>query len=158
MAIKQRIRWAALHGVVRAASKRLARRGDPQGRLISDLELRKNPFPFTDELRAKGPIVKCALINITVDYKIGNDLLRRDDFRVLAMGSSMPKPLQWVIRRTDPGMLHPIEPPSMLAVEPPDHTRYRKLVSSVFTTRAGTSNASVRLGSRSSVSTKYLPR
>lgn len=48
----------------------------------------------------------------------------------------MPRPLQWVIRRTDPGLLHPIEPPSMLAVEAPDHTRYRKLVSSVFTTRA----------------------
>ena len=27
-------------------------------------------------------------------------------------------------------------PPSLLVVEPPDHTRYRKTVSSVFTTRA----------------------
>ena len=32
--------------------------------------------------------------------------------------------------------LHPLLPPSLLSVEPPEHTRYRKMVSSVFTTRA----------------------
>ncbi len=134
--MKQRIRWLAMHGVVRASSRLFARRGDPQGRLIADPSVRANPIPFIDELRAVGPIVKCRLMYITVDHKIANDLLRSDDFQVIAMGTSLPKPLQWVIRRTDPGLLHPIEPPSMLAVEPPDHTRYRKLVSSVFTTRA----------------------
>jgi cytochrome P450 len=134
--MKQRIRWLAMHGVVRASSRLFARRGDPQGRLIADPSVRANPIPFIDELRAMGPIVKCRLMDITVDHKIANDLLRSDDFQVIAMGTSLPKPLQWVIRRTDPGLLHPIEPPSMLAVEPPDHTRYRKLVSSVFTTRA----------------------
>jgi cytochrome P450 len=134
--MKQRIRWLAMHGVVRASSRLFARRGDPQGRLIADPSVRANPIPFIDELRATGPIVKCRLMYITVDHKTANDLLRSDDFQVIAMGTSLPKPLQWVIRRTDPGLLHPIEPPSMLAVEPPDHTRYRKLVSSVFTTRA----------------------
>jgi cytochrome P450 len=136
MAVKQRIRWLAMHGVARGVSRVLARRGDPQGRLISDLQVRRNPVPFTDELRAMGPIVRCRLMYITVDHKIANDLLRSDDFHVFALGSGLPKPLQWVISRTDPGLLHPIEPPSMLSVEPPDHTRYRKLVSSVFTTRA----------------------
>ena len=29
-----------------------------------------------------------------------------------------------------------MRPPSLLAVEPPDHTRYRKTVSAVFTSRA----------------------
>ena len=81
-------------------------------------------------------VVKCRLVYITVDHKIANDLLRSDDFHVLSMGSSLPKPLQWVLRHTETGLLHPLEPPSMLSVEPPDHTRYRKLVSSVFTTRA----------------------
>ena len=52
------------------------------------------------------------------------------------MGANLPKPLQWVANRTKPDLLHPHRPPSMLSVEPPDHTRYRKLVSSVFTTRA----------------------
>jgi cytochrome P450 len=134
--MKQRIRWLAMHGVVRASAKLLARRGDPQGRLIADPTVRPNPVPFIDELRAQGPIVKCQAVYITVDHKIANDVLRSDDFHVLSMGSSLPKPLQWVLRHTETGLLHPLEPPSMLSVEPPDHTRYRKLVSSVFTPRA----------------------
>ena len=136
MAVKQRIRWLAMHGTARGVSRVLARRGDPQGRLITDPQIRSNPVPFIEELRAMGPIVKCRLMYVTVDHKIANDLLRSDDFHVLGFGSGLPKPLQWVVRRTDPGLLHPVEPPSMLSVEPPDHTRYRKLVSSVFTTRA----------------------
>jgi cytochrome P450 len=134
--MKQRIRWLAIHGVTRALSKLVARRGDPQGRLIADPTVRANPAAFTDELRAQGPIVKCRFVYITVDHKIANDLLRSDDFRVMAMGSNLPKPLQRVADRTKTGLLHPLEPPSMLSVEPPEHTRYRKLVSSVFTTRA----------------------
>jgi cytochrome P450 len=131
--MRQRIRWLAVHGVMRAVSKRLARRGDPQGRLIADPTVRANPVAFTEELRARGPVVKCRILYITVDNKIANDLLRSDDFRVVAMGSNLPKPLQWVANHTKTGLLHPLEPPSMLSVEPRDHTRYRKLVSSVFT-------------------------
>jgi cytochrome P450 len=134
--MKQRIRWLAMHGVVRAFAKQIARRGDPQGRLIADPSVRADPVAFTEELRAQGPIVKCRAVYITVDHKICNDLLRSEDFHVLSMGSTLPKPLQWVVRHTETGLLHPLEPPSMLSVEPPDHTRYRKLVSSVFTTRA----------------------
>lgn len=73
---------------------------------------------------------------MTVDHKVVNDLLRSDDFRVFGMGSNLPKSIQWVADRTKSDLLHPIQPPSMLSVEPPQHTRYRKLVSSVFTTRA----------------------
>jgi cytochrome P450 len=134
--MKQQIRWLAMHGVVRAFAKQIARRGDPQGRLIADPSVRADPVAFTEELRAQGPIVKCRAVYITVDHKICNDLLRSEDFHVLSMGSNLPKPLQWVVRHTETGLLHPLEPPSMLSVEPPDHTRYRKLVSSVFTTRA----------------------
>jgi cytochrome P450 len=134
--MKQRIRWLAMHGVVRAFAKQIARRGDPQGRLIADPSVRADPVAFTEELRAQGPIVKCRAVYITVDHKICNDLLRSEDFHVLSMGSTLPKPLQWVVRHTETGLLHPLEPPSKLSVEPPDHTRYRKTVSSVFTTRA----------------------
>src|SRR5690349_19476401 len=134
--MKQRIRWLAMHGVARAVTRRLARSGDPHGRLVADPMVRKDPVAFIDEIRARGPIVKCRLVHITVDHKICNDLLRSDDFHVLSMGSGLPKPIQWVLKHTETGLLHPLEPPSMLSVEPPDHTRYRKLVSSVFTTRA----------------------
>jgi len=73
---------------------------------------------------------------MTFDHAVAHDLLRSDDFRVTELGGNLPKPLQWVAEKTDPGTLHPLRPPSLLSVEPPDHTRYRKLVSSVFTPRA----------------------
>jgi cytochrome P450 len=134
--IRQRLNWLAVHGVVRAISKVFARQGDPQGRLLVDPTVRANPVAFTEELRARGPIVKCRAIYMTVDHKVANDLLRSEDFHVFGLGTNLPRPLQWVADRTKPDLLHPIQPPSMLSVEPPQHTRYRKLVSSVFTPRA----------------------
>ena len=134
--MKQRIQWLAVHGVIRGISKVFARQGDPQGRLVADPAVRADPVAFIEELRAIGPIVRCRALYMTVDHKIVNELLRSDDFHVFGMGSNLPKPLQWVADRTRPDLLHPIQPPSMLSVEPPDHTRYRKLVSSVFTPRA----------------------
>jgi cytochrome P450 len=134
--VRQRVNWLAVHGFIRGISKVLARQGDPQGRLIADPAVRTDPVTFTEELRARGPVVRCRALYMTVDHKIVNDLLRSDDFHVFGLGSNLPKPLQWLADRTNPDLLHPIQPPSMLSVEPPDHTRYRKLVSSVFTTRA----------------------
>ena len=134
--MRQRIQWLAVHGVVRGISKVFARQGDPQGRLVADPAVRANPVAFIEELRAIGPIVRCRALYMTVDHKTVNELLRSDDFHVFGMGTNLPKPLQWVADRTRPDLIHPIQPPSMLSVEPPDHTRYRKLVSSVFTPRA----------------------
>jgi len=134
--MKQRIRWMALHGFVRGVSSFAARRGDPQARLIADPLVRENPAAFADELRPRGPVIRGRAGLLTFDHQIANELLRSDDFRVSSLGGNLPKPLQWVLRHTETGLLHPLEPPSMLSVEPPDHTRYRKLVSSVFTTRA----------------------
>ncbi|MCV7302311.1 cytochrome P450 [Mycobacterium barrassiae] len=134
--IKQRIHWLAVHGGIRGFSKFVARKGDPQGRLLADPAVRANPVAFIEEVRAMGPIVRCRAAYLTVDYKVANDLLRADDFEVFGMGSNLPKPVQWVADRTRSDLMHPIRPPSMLSVEPPQHTRYRKLVSSVFTPRA----------------------
>jgi cytochrome P450 len=134
--MRERIRWLALHRVIRGLSAVGARRGDPQARLIADPGVRANPAAFADELRPRGPVIRCRAVLMTVDHRVANELLRSDDFRVSMLGGGLPAPLRWVVRKTDTGMLHPLEPPSLLAVEPPEHTRYRKLVSSVFTTRA----------------------
>jgi cytochrome P450 len=125
-----------MHGVVRASSRYGARRGDPQARLIADPVVAANPIPFYDELRPRGPLVRCRLTYITVDHEVAHELLRSDDFRVTTIGATLPAPLRWVEAHTRGGLLQPLQPPSLLAVEPPEHTRYRKTVSSVFTTRA----------------------
>lgn len=134
--MRQRIRWLALHGVIRGLAKFGARRGDPQARLIADPAVRDNPAAFADELRARGPLVRGQAVLMTFDHQVANDLLRSDDFQVTAQGDTLLRPLRWVVDKTDDGILHPLRPPSLLSVEPPEHTRYRKLVSSVFTTRA----------------------
>ena len=134
--IKERLHWFAMHGVVRAVSRWSARRGDPQARLLADPALRDDPAPFYDELRAQGPLIQARVSYLTVDHAIASELLRSEDFRVIVLGSGLPGPLRWLEARTRDNLLHPLRPPSLLAVEPPEHTRYRKTVSSVFTSRA----------------------
>lgn len=136
IAMKQRLHWLALHGFVRGGSAIAARRGDLQARLIADPSVKANPVPFYEEVRARGPLARSSVGYITADHAIGHELLRSDDFRVLSIGSNLPAPLRWLESRTRDDLLHPLLPPSLLAVEPPDHTRYRKTVSSVFTHRA----------------------
>lgn len=113
-----------------------ARRGDLQSRLIADPAVNANPVPFYEEIRRRGPLVRTRIGHLTADHAVAHELLRSDDFRVLSIGSNLPAPLRWLERRTRDDLLHPLRPPSLLAVEPPEHTRYRKTVSSVFTPRA----------------------
>ncbi len=134
--MKERLHWLALHGVVRSAANWSARRGDPQARLIADPAVRTDPYPFYEELRSRGPLVRGRLSHLAVDHAVAHELLRSEDFRVIVLGASLPAPLRWLERRTRVEKLHPLRPPSLLAVEPPEHTRYRKTVSSVFTSRA----------------------
>ncbi len=134
--MKERLHWFAMHGVVRAVAKWSARRGDPQARLLADPALRADPVPFYDELRAQGPLIQARVSYLTVDHAVASELLRSEDFRVISLGSGLPAPLRWLEARTRDNLLHPLRPPSLLAVEPPVHTRYRKTVSSVFTSRA----------------------
>ncbi|OZE31107.1 cytochrome [Rhodococcus sp. 05-2254-6] len=134
--MREYARWLAAHGVIRFAAKRAAAAGDPQAMLVADPVTRANPTPVYEKLRATAPLVKTRISNITVHHRVAFDLLRSDDFRVTQLGATLPGPLRWIEEHTRSGALHPILPPSLLSVEPPDHTRYRKLVSSVFTVRA----------------------
>lgn len=135
MTIRERLHWLAMHGVVRAGAAWSARHGDPQARLLADPAIRADPIGFYDELRDQGPLVRARVSLLTVDHAVAHELLRSEDFRVISMGASLPDPLRSLERRTRADLLHPLLPPSLLAVEPPEHTRYRKTVSSVFTSR-----------------------
>lgn len=138
MTIKERLNWLVMHGVVRAGANYSARRGDPQARFVADPSVRADPVPFFEELRTQGPLVRAKVAFLTTDHALAHELLRSDDFRVINAGGGLPAPLRWLEKRTRADLLHPLLPPSLLAVEPPEHTRYRKTVSSVFTSRAVT--------------------
>jgi cytochrome P450 len=134
--VKERLHWFAMHGFIRGAAAYGARRGDVQARLIADPAVAADPVRFYDEVRARGKLVKGRVAYLTADHALAHELLRSDDFRVVIFGSNLPAPLRWLERRTRDDLLHPLRAPSLLAVEPPDHTRYRKTVSAVFTPRA----------------------
>lgn len=137
MTIRRRLHWLALHGVVRSVAAFGARHGDPQARLIADPAVRANPGAFADELRGAGRLVRGRAAWMTADHEIVSQVLRSDDFSVTAIGKNLPAPLRWLEQRTRiEGRMHPLMQPSLLSLEPPDHTRCRKTVSSVFTPRA----------------------
>src|SRR5882757_3599281 len=137
MTLRQRTHWFALHGFVRGMSALAAKRGDMQGRLIADPAVRADPGGFADELRSHGRLIRGRAAWLTTEYTLAHQLLRSDDFAVSAIGKTLPGLLRWLESKTMvKGRLHPLLPPSLLSVEPPEHTRYRKTVSSVFTTRA----------------------
>ncbi len=134
--VRNAIRWLSVHGAVRARAAIGHRRGDPQARMIADPALWADPVPFYEELRAVGPLVPCRFGYLTVDYTLTTEMLRSDDFHAMPLGSTLPRPLRWVERHTRGGQVRPAQPPSMLVAEAPQHIRYRKLVSSIFTASA----------------------
>lgn len=135
--LRSRVRWGVQHGVVGLAIRRAARAGDLQAMSVVDPQHRADPYPLYEQVRARGPLVRGRLGHITVDHAVVTDVLRSDDFRAGPDEDAMPRALGGLMRWSrDPKALGPIDPPSLLVVEPPDHTRYRRLVSRVFTARA----------------------
>jgi cytochrome P450 len=134
--MRTRARWVVLHGLGRMATRRWAKQGDPQARLIADPAVRADPYQVYEEIRAKGELSLSRVGYISATHAVAHQVLRSDDFRTTSVSSSVLPRLQWIERATRTGALHPLEAPSLLAVNPPSHTRYRNLVSSVFTHRA----------------------
>lgn len=129
------VHWALAHGLPRLAFHAAARRGDLQGRLMLADPAGDQVWELFAEARASGPLHRSRLAYLTVDHAVVREVLSSPDFRSLRpvrADGLLARLLDW----TAPHVLHPIEPPSLLVTEPPDHTRYRKLVTRVFTARA----------------------
>jgi cytochrome P450 len=131
---RSNVHWAVAHGLPRLAMRGAARRGDLQGRLMTTDPSGDQVWDLLAEIRAMGPLHRTRLSYLTVDHAVVREVLSSPDFR------TGPRPaadgvLARLLDRTAPQVLNPIEPPSLLVTEPPDHTRYRKLVARVFTVR-----------------------
>lgn len=131
------LRWTVQHAAPHLLLRRAARSGDLGARLASDRSTWADPFPWYDALRAAGPLVPGRLVTATASHEVASEVLRSPVFRVGLSAESWPA---WVLAllaaTVDPRAVGPVEPPSMLAVDPPAHTRYRRLVAKVFTPRA----------------------
>jgi cytochrome P450 len=96
-----------------------------------------DPYPLMEQLRQQGRLVRTPFITVTTDHELCRTILRDNRFKVSAPSElGLPRPVQALVDRTDLGLPNPVEPPAMLMVDPPDHTRYRRLVAQSFTPRA----------------------
>ncbi|WP_165827912.1 cytochrome P450 [Mycobacterium colombiense] len=130
-------RWAAMHGVPRAYFAIQARRGDPLARLLRTDASGEDRYALMEQIRARGPVVRSPFVWASVDHAVCRQILRDKRFGVTAPTEmELPRPLKALIAKTDPGVANPVEPPAMVIVNPPDHTRYRHLVAQSFTPRA----------------------
>jgi cytochrome P450 len=127
-----------MHGVARAFMKVQALRADPLARLIAGHGRPTDPYPLMDEIRARGPLVRTPFTWVSVDHGVCREVMRDKRFGVTAPSAmDLPRPLRTLITRTDDkGVANPVEPPAMVVVDPPEHTRYRQLVAQSFTPRA----------------------
>ncbi|MGH3349019.1 MAG: cytochrome P450 [Nocardioides sp.] len=124
-------RWALSQGLNRAVLSFASRRGDPLAELMWSRDM-----PDYSRLRARGAIHSNPFMAGTVSYAAANEILRSSDFGVGDGQGELPVPLRWLLGKVSaPDALGPVDPPSMLAVDPPLHTRYRKHVSKAFTAR-----------------------
>ncbi|MFD6455263.1 cytochrome P450, partial [Nocardia sp. NPDC060220] len=136
MIAKYWVRWSAEHGAPRAILRWQARRGDPFSTLLSGQQGLHDPYPLIDELRGRGGLIKTSVSYATFDHAQVRAILRAPEFGVRpALNAELPaawRKLAEVV--TVPP--NPVEPPSMLVLDPPEHTRMRKPVASAFTPRA----------------------
>ncbi|MEE3752634.1 cytochrome P450 [Mycobacterium intracellulare] len=138
MDLQSRAHWLMGYGLPRATLKLLARRGDPFAKLLIDNSQPANVYHLIEQIRQRGRI--SAVVGggwVTADAQIVRDVLRSNKFRtVKPRDRSQFRVVQWMFAKTDLGLLNPVEPPSMLVVDPPEHARLRRLVSRAFTPRA----------------------
>jgi cytochrome P450 len=137
MARSTLLRWGVQSLGPTLLLRRSARAGELGPRLAVDRSLWDDPFPSYDELRAQGELVRGRAIHATASHAVVSEVLRSPVFRVGVDAASLPQAARRMIRlASDPRYPGPAEPPSMLAVDPPQHTKYRRLVAKVFTARA----------------------
>ncbi len=133
--LRRRTHWGVTHGFLSLAIRTAARRGDLQARLVFAGQPGGDVWGAIEDLRNAGPVYGSRLGYVTTSHDLVKEVLSSADFRA---GNPMygDNALGRIALRTATKAVHPVSPPSLLVVEPPEHTRYRKLVTRVFTVKA----------------------
>ena len=133
--MRSTVHWAVAHALPTLFLRRAADQGDLQARLIRvGSRGTDQVFDLIEEIRSQGPLYRSQIGYVATSHSAVRQVLTSDDFR-----TGLPNnegTLGRIARWAAPDTLHPVAPPSLLVTEPPDHTRYRKLVTRVFTMRA----------------------
>src|SRR5882724_6908604 len=121
------LRWAVRHGTVRIGIAGAALRGDAQARFYTNPSTLDDPYPFFRHIGEQGSLVQGGIFWCTARHAVALELLRNDAF-VVANNRKQdgPRSLAALHRLGQTGApVGPVDSPSMLAVDPPAHTRYR---------------------------------
>jgi cytochrome P450 len=138
-ASRQVVRWGLGHALPRTVLSRAAKEGDLHGRvyLATHVGDEQGLTDAVAEIRKAGPFYRGKYAAVTVSLEGARAVLSSPDVSsgfAVGDGATVLSRLQdWAMAEAPLG---PLVPPSLLVTEPPDHTRYRKLVSRVFTVRA----------------------
>ncbi|WP_445185830.1 cytochrome P450 [Pseudonocardia sp. Cha107L01] len=136
MQLPDTARWALTHGLIRLVMRRETRKGNLNTRFLTDRAVQLDPYPHYEQLRTDGPFSSGLAGKLTVHHAVGTEVLRAEDFGTASFGGA-PRPIRRLLSASAAGAARSVvEPPSMLAVDPPDHSRYRKLVTRAFTAKA----------------------
>ncbi|MFT7834881.1 cytochrome P450 [Saccharothrix sp. BKS2] len=106
--------------------------GDPAGRLFG-VDPTRDPYPEYERVRRRGVLVKSRMgLHLTASHALSTSLLRDPGFGVLAPNALSPVDSSAHVggRR----LVNPVEE-SFLVLNPPEHTRLRRLVAPWFTPR-----------------------
>ncbi|MGW4847485.1 cytochrome P450 [Nocardia brasiliensis] len=131
------VRWLVLHGAAGVMLRMMARRGDPFATLLVGPGRGIDPYPDMERIRAAGRIVPTPLLNLTVDLEVCRTIMRDSRFGATKPSHmSMPKPVRWMLEHTGQDLPNPTDPPALIALDPPDHSRLRRPVVAAFTAAA----------------------
>jgi cytochrome P450 len=103
---------------------------DPQALLVQllDPSNRADPYPAYEQIRARGPLqLPDAHLTVFSSFTDCDDVLRHPSAASDRMKSTMAQRMV-----AEGGEERPLGPPGFLFLDPPDHTRLRKLVSKAF--------------------------
>jgi cytochrome P450 len=131
MSVRQDLRVGMTMFVWRSALRARATLGDPLSKVLSHSPT-ASPYPHYDLIRAEGPLVRSKLgVHVTASHEVANAVLRDSRFGV--QGTAQPVPDE--PPASAPAVVNAIEQ-SFLSLDPPRHTRLRRLVGPWFTPRA----------------------
>ncbi|TDV37794.1 cytochrome P450 [Actinophytocola oryzae] len=120
--------------ISRAVLAAFSAAGDPAAQVLGNRPP-VDPYPLYERIRARGELCRSRLgIYLTASYAVSSSVLRDQRFGVVPDAESSG--IDWNLRPGDAETLvHPVEH-SLLMMNPPQHTRLRKLAAPWFTPRA----------------------
>lgn len=138
--VREWTHWALGYAPTRVVLNVLARRGDPLAKLLTiDTHPVDDIYPLIEQIRQSGRMSRVTTLRgwVTADAQIVREVLRDGRFRTLKPDDrSVIRLVRRILAKTRPDVPNPIEPPSLLVSDPPEHTRLRRPVSRAFTPRA----------------------